>query len=87
MKSSQGKRSGFLLTMYRKDPYDQLSPLEAATQVSQNFNPLRLEVPKGLSHEMAQIFLHCFETLPADRPTFADIESKLHLVSEIFATE
>jgi len=69
----------------RKDPYPGVSPIEVATGVAQNVNPLRLSVPEEplrMSAEMTQLYLSCFNTDPEARPTMQEIVTQLEIMND-----
>lgn len=67
--------------MFRKNPYENLSGIEVITEIAREVNPLRLPVPAMLSTEMKEIYLSCFEFEPKDRPTFVQLEKRMHFIS------
>ncbi|PRP83700.1 putative leucine-rich repeat receptor-like protein kinase [Planoprotostelium fungivorum] len=54
----------------RQDPYPEYSPIETATRVGDEYEPLRLRPPPEMSDEMQDIFKECIRTPPEERPNF-----------------
>lgn len=77
----------FFFFFCRKDPYPDLRPVQVATLVAQQVNPLRLPTPSRMHPNFTALFLRCIETNEADRPNFDVITEELEKMDTLFVEE
>lgn len=60
--------------MTSKIPYTTMSPLQAAVGVRQGLRP---EIPENAHSRLVKLMQRCWDAIPSDRPTFAEIIPEL----------
>jgi len=71
----------------REDPYPLLRALEAAAQIAQTHDPLRLKPPAEMPSKMKKLFRRCQSTDPANRPTMDEIWDVIDDMQVLFLNE